>query len=301
MLPLIYWISVIVLGVLMGFLIGASQSPVVGVAIPIFAAFLTGTAGWILGRSGTQPLSEKNYRRIGIGFILISTGFAIGYIPGVVLRLGPVRYLSLGPYAIDWSGPSAIEAIPGIDDRMLAFAIDAHLKALGVEPVLRDSLIRDLAVEAGAAPAQPAPSPEALAQASTALGEAATCLDDKGIDVFGIVAAGHLLQGLADAVPTEACDAGCMTAALARLRQLTQFDNIVGGAPNACFTDLDPADKNAVMQVLSGLWAPSPYSVMLGRISTLAKDFKTIWGQPSGLFTNADEGKDAGVPVPETL
>lgn len=145
-LPL--WYGLFFLALLIGLLIGSSESPVVAASFPLFVAILSAAVGWLTSRDPTTPLDSRFLRRSGKAASLLSLGFIAGFFPGTVLRMGQAEYIAIGPWLIDWGSPDPHTMLPEPEDAILLATIDAHLRTLGMQEPSRSKLLLRVAESA---------------------------------------------------------------------------------------------------------------------------------------------------------
>jgi hypothetical protein len=87
---LIYFLGCLAIGAASGILIGASSSPVVGVALPLLFALLGGAAG-IVGLLPSNPRSQVarvRFRIVGAASLCVSVSLLLGSAYGIMLKTG---------------------------------------------------------------------------------------------------------------------------------------------------------------------------------------------------------------------
>lgn len=93
-----YYLGCAVLGIVAGFLVGASASPVVGVVLPLLFTLL-GSSGGIIAAvySRAEGAAERQFKLIGISALAFSVPFLAATLHGMSVRTGtPIADVALG-------------------------------------------------------------------------------------------------------------------------------------------------------------------------------------------------------------
>ncbi|MBJ3774930.1 hypothetical protein [Acuticoccus mangrovi] len=112
-----YFLGCVALGMVAGFLVGASASPVVGVVLPLLFSLL-GSAGGVLALTFDPGTAEarRRFRLLGLSALAFALPFLVGVFPGIAVRTGaPLSAVIRGspeapvidPTAILRTGPAA--------------------------------------------------------------------------------------------------------------------------------------------------------------------------------------------------
>lgn len=131
-IPRIFWVSVVLTGALVGLLVGASKSPLASAALPIIAALLTAAAAYLFA-TGKGNRSVVPYRIAGLGFLCLFAGFLPAFVVGIILRIGPVEYLAVGPWVLDWGKTDPFSGLKTTDQQRKYLVLSSHLSALGID------------------------------------------------------------------------------------------------------------------------------------------------------------------------
>jgi hypothetical protein len=121
-----YWLGTIFLGVLLGMAAGLSQSPVIGILIPLLFSILSSAGGLYLSRADLEaPTFSRRTRIVGVFMVLFAVAVIFGSVYGITIRTG----VGLRSFLPSWSD-SPISLLPGNEDEFMDPALALELGAL---------------------------------------------------------------------------------------------------------------------------------------------------------------------------
>lgn len=305
--PRVFWIAVLLSAALVGFLVGASKSPLADAVVPVFAALLTATVTiFITAKPGTL-LGSDGYATIGLGYLLLVVGFVPGLLVGSVVRAGAAEYVSVGPFVIDWGDQDPFAKLLTAEEEQLYFVIDANLKALGVPLGHRRAHL------AGVVEDERAADPDGSAKASldwlaTNTGSAfsdsvsrlAACNRDSNESASAAMTAtatavlslsAYLSATPPSSKPNSQCSFSCNVDLLTASVTHWATDTNLAKVASCGLTDDDAFKLRAAIETIKRL---SPMAMAATELQQRGASFRTTWDAVAGEFT---EGTVAETPA----
>ncbi len=307
-IPRLFWIAVFLVGGTVGFLVGASKSPLASAALPVLASLLAASATYLFSAELPYPSGSSRYRAAAIGYFALIIGFFPAFFVGTVMRLGPTEYVSLGPWTLDWGEPDAFTQLATDEQRRHYLMISAHLTALGIDDFHRRALLSGIVAE------EPKTSDtkalfhdsDELRHFEAGMTKLADCADinDAKRRLFVAVAktlAVDLQNDTSDpAHPNPAdCPGDCK---FRLLRASTAYWDPQQTVPTfASKCGLSAPETLAVLAAADRVATLSPLATFDTAITGSASTFAEKWKEPSGLFKATTSEATVGLPVEESL
>ena len=297
-----------VVGGAVGFLVGASKSPLANVALPIIASLLTASATYLFSTDRSSGAGASRYRAAAIGYFALILGFFPAFFVGIGMRLGPTEYLSLGPWTFDWGEPDPYAQLATDEERRHYVMISAQLTALGVDDLHRRKLLSDIVARESKTLETSAllRSGDELKLFASGMTKLTDCADIKEakLKLFAEIARTlviDLRNDVSDPVypnPAE-CPADCK---LQLLREIAPYWTPQETVPTFASTcGLSTQETLAVMATIDKVARLSPLATFDTALTGSASSFAGVWGEPSGLFKATTNEATVGLPVQESL
>lgn len=295
-MPRIFLVALVLLGLVLGFLVGASQSPLASAVLPVLTIFVGGLAA-VSG--GTGSLSAIGLRRAGFVTIFLIAGFVGGLPIGLAARIGAAEYVWVGPFAVDWGGGDPSLSVADLDTRTAMFEIAGHLAQLGVgEQTIRRHMAELASL--GLRVDMTALSQPRLKVSGDVLRARRFCNRDGAtgkklvheVDVAAVSAIYTTLGNFFEKKPAE-CDQLCRAAFVARALHFVDQGRLIDEAVNQCA--VLASDAGIALEVL-GLIEAEYGNLWLHReaLRDAAAKFGEVWNGGA-----RDPRSDSDVAVPE--